>query len=178
MSTLRHITVCIVALCACIALRAGDFSAGLFSSPKGFGLSLDYDTGGSILNSYTLYADIYGIPGDKFNDPGTKFVFSHYNLLGRVEKDDVLLSFWLGPGVSLGRVRDSGKGRSFGNAASVNCAASIRLQYSRRICVDLGFNLELGFFGDSNGRDYEITIYNNGIRQSWYPQVKILYEFR
>lgn len=159
-------------------MKAGDYSAGSFHSPKGFGLCLDYDTGGPILNSYTLYADIYGIPNDRFNDPGLKFVFSHYNLLGRLDGEDVTASFWLGPGVSLGVVRDFGKGGNFGNCTSINCAGSVRLQYSRKIIIDLGLNLELGFIGMKNRGDYEITVYGNGIRQAWYPQVKIMYEFR
>jgi len=176
-SIIRHIPVCIIALFSCINLAAGDYSVGSFQSPKGIGLSVEYDTRGVILNSYTLYADLYGIPTGKYGKPGVKFVFTHYNLLGEIESDDISTGFWIGPGMSLGCVRDFGKEGRFCNCATVNCAAAVRFEYLRRLNVEIGFNLELGICGLRNGSDYEISIYNNGIRESWYPHIKLMYQF-
>ena len=178
MNLAERIFLCVAVLCVCTAARGGDYSAGTFHSPKGFGVALDYDTRGPILNSYVLYADIYGIPGDKFNTPGYKFVWTHYNLLGEKSTDESQISFWLGPGLSAGYVHDHEKDGRAGICATVNCSGAVRFEFSRNIVVDLGISIELGMFASRKDNYSEITVYSNGIRQGLYPQLKLMYTFK
>ena len=60
---------------------AGGVSAGLFNSPKGFGICVDYVASDIIYNSYSVYADCYGMLSGTYRNPGVKACYLHYNRL-------------------------------------------------------------------------------------------------
>ena len=155
---------------------AQGFSAGLYNSYKGFGFSIDYNANEDIYNSFTIYGDMTGIFDAKYSDPGLKLIYLHYNKLNGVDVAGTRLDLFLGPGASSGFVRDYNTD-SFGVVLTADIALAIRASYEHNFELELGVVTELGFFANNAGTGVNISIYGNGIRQTFLPSIKIMYRF-
>lgn len=175
----------ITLILACFALHInvyaggeadGAVSSGLYNSPKGFGLSLDYYATADILNSYSVYADIYGMLSGIYKGAGVKFVYLHYNRLSCFETDYARFDVYLGPGSSIGYVRDYNY-EQFGFILTADLSFSIRACFKRNFDIELANVAELGFLvGDESGHT-QLKIYNNGLVQSLLPSLKLMFRF-
>lgn len=174
---LRLIILCTMAFFAMHATAsAGGVSAGLFNSPKGFGISIDYLASDGIYNSYNAYADIYGMMSGKYRNPGIKLVYLHYNRLASFDYQEAECGLYLGPGVSSGVVRDSGS-EKFGMILTADIALSLRVSFQRNIDLELGTVAELGFIARKNPQGVQMSIYNSGLVHALVPTLKIMARF-
>lgn len=168
-------------------------SAGLFSSVKGIGIAARTRENNGVFHSATAYIDIYGVATSRCSNPGLHFNVSRQYILHRLDKGDVRLTFYAGPGVSAGYVRDHDKGRGIdltslmadndGLMAALSADAGCRFDFSGTIALDLSFTGELGVHARRNEQENgyfatSLSIYNNGWMQLLYPQLSILFKFR
>ena len=165
---------------ACLAVHinasAGGLSAGLFNSVKGFGFSIDYNASEDILNSYTVYADVYGMYSGVSHNAGIKFVYLHYNRLSQLESTHARYDIFLGPGSSTGYVRDLGA-EKYGLILTADLAVALRVYFSRNLELELATIAELGFsYGESDNKS-QLDIYANGLMQALQPTLKIMVRF-
>jgi len=155
---------------------AGGLTAGLLNSSKGFGLSIDYVASDIIYNSYNVYADIYGMISGRYSTPGIKAYYLHYNRLASFSYKEASCGLFLGPGASIGYVRDMGS-EDFGTMLSADIALSLRVSFKRNIDLEFGTVAELGFHAINTANGVQMGIYNNGLLQALQPTLKIMARF-
>lgn len=155
---------------------AGGVSAGLFNSPKGFGICVDYVASDIIYNSYSVYADCYGMLSGTYRNPGVKACYLHYNRLASFDYDGARGGLFLGPGASSGLVRDNGSDK-FGVLLTADIALAVRLSFPRHIDIEMGMVAELGFIARNTPKGVQMNIYNNGLTQALIPTLKIMARF-
>lgn len=181
--------VLFLSLCA-LPARAQE-CIGLFNSIKGFGAEARTSEVDGIFHSATAYVDIYGVATSRCSYPGLRMNVSRNYVISRSSIQDITMTFYAGPGVTAGLVRDHDKGRGldltslFGNNEGVVLAISgssgCRFDFPGRIALNLSFTADLGI----HIRRYElekgyfapsVSIYNNGYMQALYPQLSILFK--
>jgi hypothetical protein len=155
---------------------AGDLSAGLFNSFKGFGISVDHIANDDIYNSFTVYADIYRMPFGETAYPGIKIVYLHYNRIATINRQYSTYDIFIAPGFSTGYVRDFEKPRP-GLVTAADLSLAVKMRTEKNIDVEFGFLSEIGFISNSGNGKTQVGIYSNGLRQSWYPIIKLMYRF-
>lgn len=164
-------------MCSAANLQGKGVSPGLFSSPKGAGFSIDYEVSRNIRNSYIVLADLYGVVKGRYDTPGIKAVFLHYNRFAGFESGGTAVDFYFAPGVSMGYVRDSGSEGLYGISTAVDIALAGRINFERGFDIEVGFNCEAGLFSRSIDKGVRMSLYRNGLTQAYYPFVKISYRF-
>lgn len=155
---------------------AGDLSAGIFNSYKGFGICLDHNATEDIINSYSLYADVYGMYDGTYDDAGVKLVYLHYNKIGTIDSRFARYDLYLGPGASTGYARDHAADKP-GIILTADLGLAFRASFKRSIDLELGIVAELGFISGNSEGKAQIKIYNNGLLQALIPTFKIMYRF-
>lgn len=155
---------------------AGDLSAGVFNSPKGFGISLDYYATQDIYNSYTAYAYMYRMFFDNTENAGVKFMYLHYNRLKGWERNNARFDLFIGPGASTGYVRDNDS-EAFGMILTADIAIALRIRFTRSIDMEISNVAELGFIARDNKGKSEVSIYNDGLIQTILPALKLMIRF-
>lgn len=164
---------------------------GIFNSPKGVGAQLRFPQNDGVFHAATAFVDIYGIPTSRARDPGYRFNFSRLYVFKTLEKQDHSLTFYAGPGVSMGYVRDHDKGRLIdfvslageyqGFMFALSADAGCRFDFGRYVALDLSFALDAGFHMRQNEKEKSyvasnFSIYNNGLWQALYPQFTVLFK--
>lgn len=161
-------------------------SAGVFNSIKGVGATVRFPSGMEFGN-ISLYAEIYGIPTGRCSTPGVKLCYSHNIILKGMEFETARLSFYAGPGVSVGYMRDAEIGkyegtdftlaRNSGFMAALSGTGGCLFNFSRNIALDLSFTAELGIHvrRDEKVHSLNMNFYRNGLLQALYPQLSILF---
>ena len=164
----------LVALC----LPAGAQEAGFFNSPKGFGAQYSF-------------AEKDGIPTSRCSSPGYRVNFSRQYIFRHMESAGVSYTFYAGPGISTGMVRDHDKGKGFdltslisgnpGFMLALSGDIGCRFDFGRRVALDLSFMADAGIHVRVNEKEKSYTatslsVYNNGLIQFLYPQLTILYK--
>lgn len=155
---------------------AGGLYAGIFNSYRGFGISMDYAATEDIINSYNLYADVYGMYDETHRNPGIKLVYLHYNKLATIDARYARYDLYLGPGASTGYVWDHAADRR-GIILTADLGMAFRACFKRNIDMELGMFAELGFVSGESGGKTQIKIYQNGLLQALIPTLKIMYHF-
>lgn len=134
-----------------------------------------------------LYAEIYGIPTGRCSSPGVKLCYSHNVILKRMEFETARLSFYAGPGVSAGYLRDAEIGkyegtdftltRNPGFMAALSGTGGCHFNFCRNIALDLSFTAEIGIHvrRDEKVHSLNLNFYRNGLLQALYPQLSILF---
>lgn len=174
-------------LCEGRGSGAGNRGIGFFSSPKGFGASFRRQSSERAFNCYTFYLDTYGVLNGRCLFPGYKFAYSHNTSVARIQEEDICYTFYIGPGVSAGYVReyepyiyrDSRKylSRGYGVSAAATASAGCRFEFDGSFGFDLSWTLEAGIFIDSGGQNARVSLYKNGLVAAAYPQVTIFFSF-
>lgn len=171
----------------------GQESAGLFSSVKGIGATLRTPESGGVFHSATAFIDIYGVPTSRCSNPGIRVNVSRQYIMGRTSRGDVGMTFYAGPGITAGYVRDHDKGRGIdlkslmsdneGIVAALSADAGCRFDFGGLVSLDLSFAGDLGVHIRQNEREHgyfatSLSIYNNGWMQLLYPQIVFLFHLR
>ena len=177
MKAKKILAVLACALLPYAGLTAGGFQTGLFNSLKGFGLCMDHPATPDIINSYMLYADMYGVLDGRICSPGVKLVYLHQNRLLAFDAGEAQAGLFIAPGVSTGIVYNSDP--EFPGLLTAAClSVSLRFSFTRRIEIETGFFTELGFISRRNEYGTSIQVYDNGYQQSYSPHIKLMYRFR
>ena len=155
---------------------AGNFYTGLFNSPRGFGLSIDYTTKSDIRNSFTVYADIYKMTDGSADAPGVKIVYLHYNRIGGLTGPHATYDLFIAPGFSTGYVLDKDKVYP-GILTAADISFALRMVPERHFELEFGVLTEIGLISGVGKGGTQTGIYSNGLRQSLYPIIKIMYRF-
>ena len=151
---------------------------GTYNSLKGFGICMNANTESGIRNSYTLYADTFDVLNGKYNTPGIKAVFLHYNRLAGFSTEKARIDLLLAPGATVGYVRDYNSGGHYGICSCVDFSTCCLASFDRGIEIEFGFDIELGVLGRRLGDGIELGLYRNGVSRGYFPHVKISYRFR
>lgn len=191
---MRHLLLKLLAfgLISALTVNAGAQEAGFYNSPKGFGAQLRMPVSDGVSHCATAMVDIYGIPTSRCSSPGLRFNFSRMYEFSRIETPEVVYSFHAGPGISAGYVRDHVKGRGFdltslisenpGFMLALSGDIGCRFDFGGRISLNLSFLADIGFHvrrdeaGNSNAAN--LSVYNNGLIQTFYPQLTFLYRLK
>ena len=178
-------------LLAAFCFPAGAQEAGFFNSPKGFGAQYCFAGNDGVFHTATAYLDIYGIPTSRCSSPGYRFNFSRQYIFHTMEHAGVGYTFYAGPGISTGVVRDHDKGRGFdltslisenpGFMFALSGDVGCRFDFGRKLSLDLSFLADAGIHVRVNEKEKSYTatslsVYNNGFIQIFYPQLTILYK--
>lgn len=160
-------------------------SLGLFNSPRGFGLVSSFNERESRnFSLLSVYADIYGVPTGRCEEPGVKAFYVRNFCFSELELDGVSLDFFAGPGVSAGFVKDYEPGyalditRNHGLCAAVCGDIGLRVIFSRGVRLDLSFQAEVGFHmrKDDEMKANNMAVYKNGLVQCFWPNLSILFD--
>lgn len=160
-------------------IRAQEVSAGLFNSFKGFGLSTRIMSEDAESRSFSLYADIYGLPlAEVSGAPGVKFNYSHDSVLRSYRAGSAAASLYAGPGMTIGYARDFRKG-DFGLVAALSGELGCRFRFDRRIVMDICMQTEAGVWiaKDKYLQNITLSLYKNGFIMTILPQLRLEYEF-
>lgn len=149
-------------------------STGLYSSVKGFGVSVDFPSGRSSYKSLTLQADMFECFVEQGNRVGAKAAFSINNIFyetgGRVP-----FRFHAGPGLSAGWCPDFGS--SYGVVIALSGNIGCRAEFDAGIAIDFGFTLELGgHISTSDGA--RLGWYRSGLYGLPAPEIRIFWMFK
>ena len=185
-----HILLLTLLLSMHTAAHAQEWRAGLFQSPKGVGVTVMLDARDlPETNIFSLRTDFYGFLSGRTKQVGAAVSYTHDYLLFLAEGEDHLLTLHLGAGGTLGYAHDYEKGyfSSFdrvlehnpGGVIALNCDVGLRVDFRRRLSLDLSFNLEPGIHlrTDPGTGTLLLSFYKNGIYRGYYPQLNLMYRF-
>ena len=185
-----HIIAVVAAALLCVNAGAQRVSAGIFNSIKGFGIQVDSDHFDDFyFDSFTLYADIYGIPTGRSNAPGIKANYTRNFVVKIFEQPNVDLNLFVGPGCTLGFAKDFETNyyrdfsiplvKNHGAIAALSGTFGCRFEFGRRIILDLSLCLEAGLHirEDEELGNLCVGLYKNGLFHAPYPQLTILTTF-
>ena len=179
----KFVVFAVFVMLGCMACAAQSMS-GFFSSPKGFGLSLQTPSGDSF-DSFTIHVDMYGLFSSRTDIPGVKVCYTRNRILKTYERDGRRVETYLGLGCAAGYVHDFEKGDSALRrhpGASIALAGVIgsRMVFKNvPVCLDFSFRGEAGVHirTDEELGNSSLSLYVNGLIQTLSPQVSILYCF-
>ena len=169
---------------------ASGVAAGIYNSPKGFGAAVQISSSEGAFDNFSLVADFSGLFTRRCDHPGVKFNYSHNYVFATTEKEGMRYQLYLGPGFTAGWLHDWEKGRweqtggtafrkNYGGMAALSGSAGCRFIFERRLTLDLFWTAEVGIHIRRNEiqETPAISFYLNGIMQSLYPQLLIMYRF-
>ena len=157
-------------------------AAGIFNSPKGEGVNVDFAPADGAFYSLAVYADFYGLLSRRSKEPGVRMNFTRNFVFKEFGDGTARYFLYAGPGLSLGWVHDFERGyftkeitplsKPYGAVAAVSGTAGCRFEFERGISIDLSFTGEAGLmYRPSNSK---LTCYLNGILESFFPQISIM----
>ena len=166
--------------------------AGLYSSPKGFGIGVHCDSSPSSFNSFSLHTDSFGFFSERTKDIGFKFNYSYNFILKKHTSDDLTIQLFVGPGATVGFAHDYETSRQFilfggdpltrnmGFTGCLSFTGGVRiLSHLNRLNVCLSTRPELGIHirKDETFNTNTLSWYIMGMIESFYPELVILYRF-
>ena len=172
------------------AAYAQEWRAGVLQSPKGVGVTVMLDARGlPETNIFCLRTDFYGFLSGRTTQIGAALSYTHDYLLFLAEGKEYTLNMHIGAGGTLGYAFDYEKGffssyeRSLdhtpGGVIALNCDVGLRVDFRRRLTLDLSFNLEPGIHmrTDPSTGALLLSFYKNGVYRGYYPQLNLMYRF-
>ena len=185
----------IVILCLALVLTtpeaaAREWSAGLFSSPSGWGLQAQAcDRSGTEMDIITLTADAYGLVTGRTGDLGVKLGYTHDYIISTYEADGFTMNFHAGAGLTVGYVHDGENGsilgtgealqKEMGVMAALSGSIGFRFDFTRNAAIDFGLSANPGVhlrMDRENGSMY-LSFYRNGLFHALLPHISIMYRF-
>ena len=154
-------------------------SAGAYFSPKGVGFSVLFPSGweGSQIET-RMIADLSGVIGGKSSVPGGKAAILYQFLIaGATLSDGTVFQFCGGPGAMAGWLRDDDG--EYGLSLALSGYAGIRFIFRVPLVLSFGASLDLGIHNSfRGGLDNEISMYMNGLKGGFMPELTLTYRFR
>lgn len=150
------------------------FTAGMFHSLKGVGGSFRFGE----LNSLSIYADMEEVYAGRALYPGVRVSYLRPVELAKKEASDgSVFTFYAGPGMTCGYVRD--KDEWYGLMAGISLGAGVRVCLRERIVLALELEGNAAFVLSKSSlyHTWGMRLYKNGYRQALYPQLKLEYRF-
>ena len=169
-------------LLSCLPCRGQDaasgFCSGLYNSPKGFGLVAQFPSEEGF-RSLRLYADIYGLPSGGCDRPGAVLGYSINRILSTVRKAECDISFYMGPGVSAGYLKDFDLSHNQGAVLALSGSLGWIFAFRGSIYLDFSWTLEAGMHlrAAEDGGGLRLSLYKNGIYRSIIPQLCLIKRF-
>ncbi len=153
---------------------------GTMHSPKSLGFTVELpDDDYNASDLFCLLADMHGLWDGTRPMPGIKFSYIRNVTLKEFRIDEgVEASFYSGPGVIAGVVRDSDK--PFGFMTGLTGDVGLRLFFQRRIVVYVEVGVDVALFVSRNPymSGIDMTYYESGFKNFFYPQLRIAYKLR
>lgn len=191
LKTIIAAAVLLLLLPACPTAAAQEKGLGLFVSPKGVGATFNLPSGKnpSSYNSFSVFADIYGMPMGKCYVPGYRAVYNRCNVIKEFSWRGADCYMYVGPGFSAGWVRDFEEGlldpevkyfHSPGAMAGIGGTFGFNIRCRERLQLNLSWDVEVGVFyrHDNVMNNMVLSIYRNGLIQLLSPQLTIIYTLR
>jgi len=178
-------------LLLCTALCGQEFSAGLFMSPKGAGITAqwDYPRRGE-MDVLTLRNDLYGILSGRTTLQGASLCFTHEYVFYERGEEDLHLRLHAGAGGMLGYVQDFEQGffsaydrelkHSPGGVAALAGRIGLRVDfYWNRLSIDISCTAAPGIHlrSDRDSGAMILSFYRNGLLFAFTPELNLLYNF-
>ena len=169
-------------------LKDVHFTAGMFHSPKGIGGSFRF--GGQ--NALAVYADMEEVYAGRALYPGLRVSWLHPLPLAKktardgsgaygtgisAARDGSVFTFYAGPGLTGGYVRDKGEWYGFMAGVSLGAGVSVGLRERFILSLELEGSAALQLSKNTLLDSWVTHFYRNGWRQALYPQLKIEYRF-
>ncbi|MCR5571821.1 MAG: hypothetical protein K6F42_06250 [Bacteroidales bacterium] len=155
-------------------LKDVHFTAGIFHSPKGIGGSFRF--GGQ--NALAVYADMEEVYAGRALYPGLRVSWLHpLPLAKKTARDGSVFTFYAGPGLTGGYVRDKGEWYGFMAGVSLGAGVSVGLRERFVLSLELEGSAALQLSKNTLLDSWVTHFYRNGWRQALYPQLKIEYRF-
>lgn len=177
--------LCLALFGAPARAQKGSVSLGFINSPRGFGLSSSIAAPeGKNFSSVFVYADIYGVPTGRCDEPGVKAAFIRNLCITDFDLRDASVELFAGPGVCAGFVKDYEPGyalgitRNHGLCAALAGDIGLRVSFPRGVRLDLFFEADLGFHmrRHEDAAVNNLAVYKNGLIQSFWPSLSILFD--
>jgi len=178
-----------MALVLCVSAGAQNHGLGLFNSPKGFGISYEWEgaKGTDHFYNLTLFADIYGMSTARAQDPGVKFNAAKLYGIRTIVTDEVKFLLYAGPGLTAGYAHDFEKGywrslydtlvKSPGYILALSGTGGCRMSFKRSIMLDLSFTMDAGMHLRKEDGNNKLSMYKNGLIHAVSPQLTIYFLF-
>jgi hypothetical protein len=153
---------------------------GSMHSPKSLGFTIEFpDNDYNASDLFCLLADMHGLWDGTRPMPGIKMSYIRNVTLQEFRLDDCIeASLYSGPGIILGYVRDSDK--PFGFMTGLTGDIGLRLFFPNRVVVYFEFGVDVGLFVGKHPytSDINMTYYQSGLKNFFYPQLRIAYSLR
>ena len=152
---------------------------GTMHSLKSLGLTVELPADSyNASDVFSLLADMHGLWDGSRPMPGVKLSYIRNVTLKEFRLDDIETSFYAGPGVIVGVVRDSSK--PFGFMTGLTGDIGLRVFFPRRIVLyaELGMDVALFVSKQPYSHGLDMTYYQSGLKNFFYPQLRIAYNLR
>ena len=150
----------------------GQWSLGTIHSVKGVGFCADVFRDADSFCSFTLTADLPDIINGQSSTPGLKAT-CHYNLILREWKEGKY-RLYAGPGLTAGHVRNLDIHLGAMGGVSADAGLRVSCLHSLSVSVELQADFALLF---KNRYNPDMGLYRAGFLHSYYPHVRIQYDF-
>lgn len=148
------------------------FSLGTTHSLKGVGICADWGHDPNAFSAFAFTADLIDILTGISSTPGLKFTYHYNSVLSNMEDGKYVV--YAGPGLTGGHVRNTDNHSGFMGGISFDAGLRVRCLRSVVVSVELQADLSLIF---KNKFNPAMSLYKAGFEQSYFPHVRIQYEF-
>ena len=158
--------------------RGGAVEAGGLFSTKGCGVALVFPRPDGTAAELRLLSDFAQVLRGHEYYPGAKLQYLYrLRVQERTVSDELSVRLTAGPGLTVGAVRDHGKGDGLLAALCGNITADF--QFSKvPVTVSAGLSADLGaHLVFKEWHESTMTLYRNGLRKVWQPEISIRYRF-
>lgn len=179
-----HIITAVLVFMTAASVRAQaqtgrSFEVGTFHSYKAIGFDIDVVSSADQYDTFQLVADMHQVFSGKRPAPGIRAAYIHNVVLKHFTFDgDVEALLYTGPGLTLGYVRDGAK--PFGIMTGITGVLGARfiLSHNITICTEIGTDISLFAGRNQRYNNIDLTLYESGLKNIIYPQLKIMYRIR
>lgn len=167
----------LILLPAC--LHAGDgVSMGILMSPKGVGVTTIFPARDGSQSVCRMYADFEKVMKGESGRPGAmlQYIFD-YPIVYKRLNDGGTMTWYIGPGVAAGYVRDRKTG--YGMTAGLAGETCLEFSFARLFNIRLGLSGALALHAEKEKRNgsHTLRFYRNGILNAWKPELSLAYRF-
>ncbi|GEM_PF-1248058 len=173
----KFLIVATVFVCICIENRAQSTELGVLSSPKSVGIEALFSSSVGNKSLLRLYTDLTGVIEGDNKRPGYA---ADWHILLPIHQWTTsyggTLSMYGGPGIAAGGILDP----KDGDCLTGGLSGIVRLECTFRlpITIGIGYSAILACkIYKSRDNDVTLSLYTNGLKRIWMPEISIKYRF-